>query len=443
VSVRVPPQNLEAEEYVLGAMMVSPYAVDAVADILSESDFYRESHALVFAACVALRAKGSSIDAVTVFARLERQGHAERVTRDRIIEIATLVPAATNAAHHARVIREHAVRRSLIDAGTRISDLGWEPGEDLGEAVEEAERIALAVDRDAAGPEIPHIGEIATETYQLMREQASSGRDIVGLTTGYRAVDRLTSGLRDGNLIIVAGRPSMGKSAYVLGLAAHCALRNDPPSPVAIFSYEMSRVEIMQRLYSAQARIETDHVLNPARLDDEEWGRIDASARRFTDSPLFIDDDGSKTMSQLRTSARRLKQRQPDLAVVIVDYVQLMMSGKRAENRNVELSQISRQLKLLAGELELPVIAVSQLSRDVERRHEKIPMLSDLRESGALEQDADLVMFLYRPEYYYPEDEELQGIAEVHVAKHRNGPIGMRKLAFVKRHASFSDLEEG
>jgi replicative DNA helicase len=281
-----------------------------------------------------------------------------------------------------------------------------------------------------------HIEVVVRESFEQITRMYESGGEMIGTPTGFRDVDQMTSGLQPGNLVVVAGRPSMGKSAFALGIASNLALHHG--TPVAVFTLEMSKVEVAQRLMCSEGRVELQR-LRTGRLTNEDWPRLVKACDSLTKAPVYVDDTRLTTMLEIRGKARRLKAREPGLGMIMIDYLQLMTSGTNAENRVQEVSQISRSLKVLAGDLEVPVLALSQLSRAVEGRTDKRPMLSDLRESGSIEQDADLVMFLYRDEYYNDQSED-QGLAEVILAKHRNGPIGTEKLAFLKRYAKFSDL---
>ena len=282
-----------------------------------------------------------------------------------------------------------------------------------------------------------HIEELLRESFERITALYESGSDVTGVPSGFRDIDRLTSGFQPGNLVIVAARPSMGKSAFGLGIAANLAVRHGVP--VAVFTLEMSKAEVTQRLMCSEAKVESQR-LRTGRLAPEDWPRLTAACDKLAKAPLFVDDTGSVTMMEIRSKARRLKSKHPELGLIVVDYLQLMTSGTTAENRVQEVSQISRNLKLLARDIDLPILAMSQLSRAVEQRHDKRPILSDLRESGSIEQDADLVAFLYRDDYYNGEESEQQGIAEVIVSKHRNGPTDTVKLAFQKRYTKFADL---
>jgi replicative DNA helicase len=433
----VPPQNLEAEESVLGAMLLSPGAIGAVSEVLSATDFYRESHGKVYLAALSLYAKGEPVDAITLVDELEERAELEDIGgRARIHELAALVPATANAAHYARIVREMAILRGLIRAGSEIAGLGWErPGETL-DLVDQAEQIVFNLSQSRVASEFSHIETLLKESFERITQLYEAGAEVTGIPTGFRELDRLTSGFQPGNLIIVAARPSMGKSALALCIAANLAVRYEVP--VALFTLEMSKAEVTQRLMCSEAKVESQR-LRTGKLGPDDWPRLTAACDKLARAPLYVDDTGSITMMGIRSKARRLKTREPSLGLIIVDYLQLMTSDSSYENRVQEVSQISRSLKVLARDLEVPVLALSQLSRAVEQRHDKRPVLSDLRESGSLEQDSDVVAFVYRDEYYNDESDQ-QGLAEVIVAKHRNGPTDSMKLSFLKRYAKFADL---
>jgi replicative DNA helicase len=433
----VPPQNLEAEESVLGAMMLSPGAIGAVSEILDASDFYRESHAKVYRAALALYAKGEPVDAITLVDELEERGELEDAGgRVRIHELAALVPATANAAHYARIVREMATLRGLIRAGGEIARIGWEREGEARELVDRAEQIVFELSQQRVTSDFSDIASLLKDSFERITALYEAGADVTGTPSGFRDLDRLTSGFQPGNLIIVAARPSMGKSALALCIAANLAVRTN--TPVGLFTLEMSKSEVTQRLLCSEAKVESQR-LRSGKLAPEDWPRLVAAGDKLAKAPIYVDDTGSINMMEIRSKARRLKSRHPDLGLLVVDYLQLMTSGANAENRVQEVSQISRQLKVLARDLDLPVLALSQLSRAVEQRTDKRPVLSDLRESGSLEQDSDLVAFIYRDEYYH-DDSEQQGLAEVILAKHRNGPTDSIKLSFLKRYAKFTDL---
>ena len=436
----VPPQNLDAEESVLGAMMLSPGAIGAVSEVMSATDFYRESHAKIYRAALALYARGEPVDAITLVDELDQRGELEDAGgKVRIHELAALVPAAANAAHYARIVREMATLRGLIRAGQEIARLGIERPGETAELVDRAEQVVFDLAQARVTQDFSHIEELLKESFERITALYEQGADVTGVPAGFRAIDQLTSGFQPGNLVILAARPSMGKSGLALCMAANLAVRGE--TPVALFTPEMSKAEITQRLMCSEAKVESQR-LRTGKLAPDDWPRLTAACDRLSKAPIYVDDTGSITMMEIRSKARRLKMREPGLGLIIVDYLQLMTSGASVENRVQEVSAISRSLKVLARDLEVPILALSQLSRAVESRHDKRPILSDLRESGSLEQDADLVFFIYRDEYYDTESDQ-QGLAEVHLAKHRNGPTDTVKLSFLKRFAKFADLAGG
>jgi replicative DNA helicase len=433
----VPPQNLDAEESVLGAMMLSPGAIGAVSEILDAGDFYRESHAKIYRAGLSLYARGEPVDAITLVDALEERSELEDAGgRIRIHELAALVPAAANAAHYARIVREMATLRGLIRTGQEIARLGWERPGETDQLVDQAEQILFDLSQDRVSTEFAHIDQLLKESFERITQLYEAGADVTGTPSGFKELDRTTSGFQPGNLIIVAARPSMGKSALGLCMAANLAVREGVP--VGIFTLEMSKSEVTQRLMCSEAKVESQR-LRTGKLAVDDWPRLTAACDKLAKAPIYVDDTGSINLMEIRSKSRRLKSMEPNLGLIVIDYLQLMTSGVTAENRVQEVSQISRSLKVLARDLDVPIVAMSQLSRAVEQRHDKRPILSDLRESGSIEQDADLVMFIYRDEYYNDESDQ-QGMAEVIVAKHRNGPTDSMKLSFLKRYAKFSDL---
>jgi replicative DNA helicase len=433
----IPPQNLDAEESVLGAMMLSPGAIGAVSEILDAGDFYRESHGKIYRAALALYARGEPVDAITLVDELEQRGELEDAGgRSRVHELAALVPASANAGHYARIVREMATLRGLIRAGSEVAQLGWERVGEPADLVDRAEQIVFDLSQSRVTTEFSHIETLLKESFERITALYEAGEEITGVPSGFRDVDRLTSGFQPGNLVIVAARPSMGKSAFGLCAGANLAIRYQVP--VALFTLEMSKAEVTQRLMCSEAKVESQR-LRSGKLAPDDWPRLTAACDKLAKAPIYVDDTGSITMMEIRSKARRLKSKEPTLGLIIVDYLQLMTSGASVENRVQEVSQISRNLKILARDLDVPILAMSQLSRAVEQRHDKRPILSDLRESGSIEQDADLVAFIYRDEYYN-DDSPDQGLAEVILAKHRNGPTGTEKLSFLKRYAKFADL---
>jgi len=435
----VPPQNLEAEESVLGAMMISPGAIGAVSEIVDASDFYRESHAKIYRAALALYAKGEPVDAITLTDELEERSELDAVGgRVRLHELAALVPATANSGHYARIVHETATLRGLIRAGGEIARLGWERPGETGDLVDQAEQILYDLSQQRVTGEWSEIESLLKESFERITTLYESGVDLTGTPSGFRDLDRLTSGFQPGNLIIVAARPSMGKSALALCIAANMGVRHNVP--VGMFTLEMSKSEVTQRLMCSEAKVESQRLRN-GKLAQDDWPRLTAACDKLAKAPIYVDDTGLLNMMEVRSKARRLKARHPNLGLIIVDYLQLLTPSHRRESdgRVQEVSEMSRSLKILARDLDVPILALSQLSRAVEQRTDKRPILSDLRESGSIEQDADLVAFVYRDEYYN-EDSDQQGLAEVILAKHRNGPTDSIKLSFLKRYAKFSDL---
>jgi replicative DNA helicase len=434
----VPPQNLEAEESVLGAMLLSSTAVGTVSEIVSASDFYRESHAKIYRAALGLWTKGEPVDAITLVNELDERSELEAVGgQSRIAELAALVPSTSNVEHYARIVKEMSTLRGLVRAGQEIARLGQERPGEVSDLVDRAEQIVFELGQQRVTSDFAHIEVLLKESFERITQLYEAGAEITGVPSGYRELDLLTSGFQPGNLVILAARPSMGKSALGLCIAANLGVRTG--TPVALFTLEMSKSEVTQRMMCSEAKVESQR-LRSGRLAPDDWPRLTAACDRLMKAPVYVDDSGSTTIMELRSKARRLKSREPGLGLVIVDYLQLMTSGATAENRVQEVSQISRALKVLARELDVPILAMSQLSRAVEQRHDKRPLLSDLRESGSLEQDSDLVFFVYRDEYYLGDESDQQGIAEVILAKHRNGPTGTVKLSFLRRYAKFADL---
>jgi replicative DNA helicase len=397
-SAAIPPQNLEAEESVLGAMMLSPGAIGAVSEILDASDFYRESHAKIYRAALALYAKGEPVDAITLTDELEERSELEGVGgRVRLHELAALVPATANASHYARIVRETATLRGLIRAGGEIARLGWERPGEAGDLVDRAEQVVFDLSQQRVSGEFTHIDQLLKESFERITTLYEAGADVTGTPSGYRDLDRLTSGFQPGNLIIVAARPSMGKSALALCMAANMAVRQS--IPVGLFTLEMSKSEVTQRLMCSEAKVESQR-LRTGKLAPDDWPRLTAACDKLAKAPIYVDDTGSINMMEIRSKSRRLKSRHPDLGLIVVDYLQLMTSGGSAENRVQEVSQISRSLKILARDLDVPIIALSQLSRAVEQRTDKRPILSDLRESGCLAGETRVYLpdeGLYRP----------------------------------------------
>lgn len=438
-ALRVPPHAIEAEEAVLGGLMLTERAWDEVADLLREEDFYRHEHRLIFRAVADLARQRRPADAVTVIDHLRSLELLEEVGgRDYVVELAAGAVSAANIRAYAEIVREKALLRRLIEVGTRTLDMAFGPdGRSAREIVEAVEQEIYALSEGGERQKAYlDMRQAVTEAFRLIEERAASNRPISGLPTGFHDLDQRTSGLHGGDLIIVAARPSMGKTAFALNIAEHAAL-SESRTPVAIFSMEMSAVQITMRLLSSNGRIDQSRLRN-GRLESEDWPRLTAAVRLLSRAPIYIDETPSLSPLELRARARRLKASQK-IGLIVVDYLQLMQVPGTRENRATEISEISRSLKALAKELDVPVIALSQLNRQLETRQDKRPVMADLRESGAIEQDADLILFIYRDEYYH-EDSSERGIAEIIIGKHRNGPTGTVKLLFRNVFTRFDNL---
>jgi replicative DNA helicase len=433
---RVPPHNVEAEESVLGSMLLSKDAIAEVLELLREDDFYRPAHRTVFRSVLELYGHGDAVDAVTVQEELRRNGALADIGGAPFLHtLVASVPTAANAAYYARIVKEAGVLRRLIDVGTQIVQLGFETPQDTERAVDIAESLVYQVAQGRVTEDYHSLREVLTGTLEAIERLHEDHREITGVPTGFADLDRLTSGLQPSNLIIVAARPAVGKSTLGLDVARHASVKAGVPT--VVFSLEMSRTELVQRLMCAECTVDMQR-LRTGRMEESDWTRLTRSLGKLADAPLFIDDSPGTTMMEIRAKCRRLKQRH-GLGLVVVDYLQLMQPSKRFENRQQEVSEISRSLKLLAKELEVPVIAISQLSRQTEARSDRRPMLSDLRESGALEQDSDVVLFIYRDELYDPESPR-KGEADLILAKHRNGPTDTVTVTFQGQYSRFAPM---
>lgn len=435
---RIPPQNIEAEQAVLGAMLIEREAISKVAELLRPEDCYREAHRLIYNAMLELFNKNDAVDMVTVIEFLRKGDKLEAAGGiSYITSLANSVPTAANVLYHAKIVEEKALLRQLINAATNIASSGYEGSEEVSSILDTAEKTILAVSSRKSGGEFTPIKSIIFDAFTKIESLYASKGSITGLSTGFRDLDKLTSGLQPSDLILIAARPSMGKTAFVLNIAQHIGVKEK--KAVALFSLEMSKEQLVQRMLCAESTIDSQR-LRIGELEPNDWTKLVSGADRLSSAPIFIDDTSGITVMEMRSKCRRLKI-EHDLKIIIIDYLQLMQgSGKKgSENRQQEISEISRSLKGLAREIGVPVIALSQLSRSVESRQVKKPMLSDLRESGSLEQDADIVAFLYRDDYYNP-DSEQKNITEVIIAKHRNGPVDTVQLFFHKQFTKFSDL---
>jgi replicative DNA helicase len=436
---RVPPHSLEAEVSVLGAAMLSRTAAGEALEVLSGDDFYRNAHRTVFEAIQTLFAQGEPVDTVTITDWLARRDRLDEVGgAAALLDLTVAVPTAANAAHYAGIVREKALLRKLIDAGTQVARLGYEATEDATTVIDRAESLVYDVSQTGSTNDYSQLKELLNESFEQIEQLAERGSEVTGLPTGFDDLDRLTAGLQPQNLIIVAARPAMGKSSLCLNLSQFVSVEARKPS--IIFSLEMSKLEIVNRLLSSEAKIDSSK-LRTGRLEDTDWRKLGDALGKLSEAPLFIDDTPSISLMEIRAKCRRLKQKH-GLDLVIVDYLQLMQSHRRVDSRQQEVAEISRGLKMLAKELDVPVIALSQLSRQPEARTDKRPQLADLRESGSIEQDADIVGFIYRDEIYDEESPD-RGIAELIIAKHRNGRTGVVRLAFLDHLTKFANLARG
>ncbi|MBE6074664.1 MAG: replicative DNA helicase [Selenomonas ruminantium] len=434
---RVPPQNIEAEQAVLGAMLIKKEAIIAVQEILLPDDFYREAHRIVYEAMLELSGNDEAVDLVTLTEQLRKSEKLEKIGGlPFITQLANAVPTAANVTYHAKIVKEKAELRNLINAATEIAGAAYEDTDNVENIMDEAEKKILAVANRQNGGAFESMKSIVMRTFERINVLYESKGGLTGISSGFKDLDTLTAGLQKSDLILVAARPSMGKTAFTLNIASYVGLHGHS---VAFFSLEMSKEQLMQRMLCSEGGIDASR-LRTGQLDEGEWNHLVETADKLSRAPIYIDDTAGITVMDLRSKARRLKA-EHGLDLIIIDYLQLMQGrpSKNSDNRQQEISEISRSLKALARELDVPVIALSQLSRSVESRQVKKPMLSDLRESGSLEQDADIVMFLYR-EDYYDKDTENKNITEIIVAKHRNGPVDSISLFFQKEFTKFRDL---
>ncbi len=428
----LPPHDLEAEQSVLGAMLVNPNAIAAVAELLSADDFYRDTHRLIYRAALALYDRGQEVDVVTLSAQLERDATLERAGgREFIHTLAEFVPAAANAAYYAGIVREQSVLRGLIRVGNEIAQLGYDRPGDIPTLLDQCEQKVFAIQQQRRVAEFQHIRDVLVRNFEYLDEMEKE-RGLSGVASGFEGIDRLTGGFQRANLIVLAARPGVGKTSLALNIAQNVAVQGQVP--VAIFSLEMSARELGERMMCSSARV-SSHRVRTGSLSGDDYAKLVQAAGELEKADIFIDDSAGLNMFELRAKARRLQTKQP-LSLIIVDYLQLMSGDTRAENRQQEVSNISRAMKQLARELDVPVVAVSQLNRSPEARADREPQLADLRESGAIEQDADMVMFIYED----PSDPSSKGIVKLKIAKNRNGPTDTIRLGFVKDYTKFRTL---
>ena len=431
---RTPPQDVIAEQSVLGGMLLSKDAISDVVEILRERDFYRPAHELIYDAIIDLYGRGEPADPVTVSAELTKRGDLVRAGGAPYLHtLISSVPTAANAGYYAKIIRERAIMRRLVEAGTKIVQLGYTDEGEVDDAVDQAQAEVFAVTERREADDYIQLSQLLPAALDEI-EKIAAGVIGQGVKTGFKDLDALTNGFHPGNMIVLAARPAVGKSTLGLDIARYASIHKGETS--VIFSLEMSRSEITMRMLSAEARVPLNNIRS-GNLSEEEWSRMARRMGEISQAPMFIDDSPNLSLMEIRAKSRRLKQRH-NLKLIVIDYLQLMTSGKRVENRQQEVSEFSRQLKLLAKELNVPVVAISQLNRSPEQRSDKKPMLSDLRESGSIEQDADVVILLHREDLY--DSQNRSGEADLIVAKHRNGPTRTITVSAQLHFARFTDM---
>ena len=439
---KVPPHSIEAEQSILGGLMLDNRAWDEVTDLLSETDFYRRDHRLIFDAIGSIIDRRDPCDVITLSEFLEAKGELNDVGGLAYLgSVVKDTPSAANIRAYAQIVRDYSVLRQLTQVGSEISNSAYQTeGRDTAELLDNAEKLVfnIADQGNMRGSGFHNIKDLLTKAVDRIDTLFHQDSPLTGVSTGFRDLDEMTAGLQNSDLIIVAGRPSMGKTSFAMNIAENAAIKHK--ISVAVFSMEMPGEQLAMRLMSSLGRID-QHKVRTGKLDDDDWPRLTSAVSILAESPLFIDDTPALTPTDLRARARRLK-REHNLGMIVIDYLQLMQVHGRSENRTNEISEISRSLKALAKELEVPVIALSQLNRSLEQRPNKRPIMSDLRESGAIEQDADVIMFIYRDEVYDPESPD-KGTAEIIIGKQRNGPIGMKRLTFLGQHTRFENYSGG
>jgi len=438
ISHKIPPQNIEAEQSVLGGILIENNALNRVLEILTYEDFYRNAHQRIFDALVDLSEKNEPADLITLTNRLKSQNLLDEVGGPSYLaSLIDMVPTAANIEYYARIVKEKSTLRRLIDAATQIVTQSYSDSGDLDAFLDEAEQAIFRISEHKVKPSFYHMRDMVKESFKTIEKLFERKELITGVPSGFKDLDRMTAGFQDSDLIIVAGRPSMGKTALCLDIARYAALEAE--IPVVVFSLEMAKEQLALRMLCSEARVEAQK-LRSGFLRESDWPKLTLAAGNLADAPIFIDDSAAMSVLELRAKARRLKA-EHKLGLIIVDYLQLMKGRGRVERREQEISEISRSLKALAKELSIPVIAISQLSRRTEDRPRQRPQLADLRESGAIEQDADVILFVYREEVY--REDSAKGVAEIIIGKQRNGPTGTMELTFLKEFTTFKDIYRG
>ena len=435
---RIPPQNIEAEQSVLGGILLDNQGLNAVLEVITGRDFYSEAHRRIFEAMINLSDRGEPVDLITLSSILKDRTQLDKAGGAAYLAgLVDNVPSAANIVHYAKIVKEKAILRGLINTATEILGKTYAPGADVDTVLDEAEQAIFEISEKKIRPAFFPIKDIVKDSFRTIEDLYARKELITGVPTGFEKVDDLTSGLQDSDLIIIAGRPSMGKTAFALNIAEFVGIHRG--LPVCLFSLEMAKEQIAMRMLAATAKVDSQRI-RKGFLGETDWPKLTTAAGILSEAPIFIDDTAAITVLEMKAKARRLKA-EHGLGLVIIDYLQLMRSGTAKDSREQEISEISRSLKALAKELSVPVIALSQLNRKVEDRTNRRPQMADLRESGAIEQDADVIAFIYRDEVYNKaEDNPEKGMAEVIIAKQRNGPIGTVKLAFLEKFTSFENL---
>jgi replicative DNA helicase len=438
-SFKLPPQNIEAEQSILGGVLIENDALNIIIEFLEDGDFYREAHQKIFKSMIALSEKNEPLDLITLTNELKKKKELEEIGgASYLAGLVESVPTAANIAYYAKIVKEKSILRKLISTATEIVTKSYQEGKDLEDFLDEAEQAIFRISENQVRPAFYPIKEIVKESFKVIERLYEKKELITGVPSGFKDLDRKTAGFQNADLIIVAGRPSMGKTALCLNIAQHAAIT--AKIPTAIFSLEMSKEQLAIRMLCSEARVDSAR-LRSGFLSESDWPKLTMAAGALSDAPIFIDDSAAISVLELRAKARRLKADR-GLGLVMVDYLQLMRGRSGVERREQEISEISRSLKALAKELNIPVIAISQLSRKAEDRPGRKPQLSDLRESGAIEQDADVIIFIYRDEVYNP-DSDQRGTAEVIIGKQRNGPTGKVDLTFISEFTTFKDQFRG
>jgi len=435
---KVPPQNLEAEQSILGGILLENSSINGAQEIISKDDFYSEAHRKIFATITELYDKNEPVDLITLSNALKDKSMLDSVGgTSYLASLVDNVPSAANVANYAKIVKEKAILRGLIGSATDIINSCYATGSDVDEVLDKAEHSIFEISENKVRPSFYLIRDIVKDSFRAIEDLYARKELITGVPTGFERIDDLTSGLQKSDLIIIAGRPSMGKTSLALNIAQFAALEGQ--TPVAIFSLEMSKEQLAFRLLASEAKVDSQR-LRKGFLGETDWPKLTTAAGRLSEAPLYIDDTPAITVLEMKAKSRRLKA-DAGLGLIVVDYIQLMRAGGYRDNREQEISEISRSLKALAKELKVPVIALSQLNRKVEDRPNRRPQMADLRESGAIEQDADVIAFIYRDEVYNrSEDNTEKGLAEIIIAKQRNGPTGIVKLAFLEKFTSFENL---